>query len=193
MTRSDEYFNKYNGKAIDVDKAYSVQCVDAFIQYCRDYDIPYMNTVTGWADGLFTHRKDHYKKYFDVITNFNELKDGDWIFTKNPSHVAMWYKGKMFSQNQAGKNDGFSLKPFTGTFIGAYRDKANTDKDTFLVKVNCEVLRVRKEPSINSRIVTRVKKGEVYTILETIEKDGYTWGKLKSGAGWIALNYTNRI
>ena len=69
------------------------------------------------------------KKYFNIITNFNELKDGDWIFTKNPSHVAMWYKGKMFGQNQEGRNDGFTLKPFTGTFIGAYRDKANTDKD----------------------------------------------------------------
>jgi N-acetylmuramoyl-L-alanine amidase len=32
-------------------------------------------------------------------------------------------------------------------------------------------------------IVTQVKQGEVYTIIE--EREG--WGKLKSGAGWIDL------
>ncbi|WP_282097722.1 hypothetical protein [Streptococcus sp. NLN64] len=33
----------------------------------------------------------------------------------------------------------------------------------------------------------------VYTITETKSADGYEWGKLKSGAGWIALKYTKRM
>ena len=33
----------------------------------------------------------------------------------------------------------------------------------------------------------------VYTIVETKTAGGYTWGKLKSGAGWIALEYTERV
>ena len=193
MSRADDFYNEYKGRKIDADGAYDAQCVDAFILYCRKYGIPYANTVTGWAGGLWTHRQEHYKKYFNPVHYFNQLQDGDWIFTDDPQHVAMWYHGQMFSQNQQGKNDAFGLKPFTGRFLGAYRDKANTNKNMFLVKVTCDILRVRKEPSINSMIVTRVKKGDVFTILEIKEKDGYTWGRLKSGVGWIALNYTNRI
>ena len=34
-----------------------------------------------------------------------------------------------------------------------------------------------------------VKKGEVFTIVG--EQQG--WGRLKSGAGWIALSYTKKI
>ena len=193
MSRSDEFFKKYNGRGIDADGAYGVQCVDSFIQYCRDYGIPYKNTVTGWADGLFTHRKEYYKKFFNIITDKSELKNGDWVFTKNPSHVAMWYNGKFFGQNQGGHNEPHNSVDFFVEFIGAYREKYNTDgQTTFLVKVNCEVLRVRAKPSLASSIVTRVYNGEVFTILETIEA-GYTWGRLKSGIGWIALDYTIRI
>ena len=34
-----------------------------------------------------------------------------------------------------------------------------------------------------------VKKGEVYTIVETKGN----WGKLKSGAGWVYLDYCTKI
>lgn len=57
---------------------------------------------------------------------------------------------------------------------------------TFLVKVNCEILNVRKGPSTTYPITTTVKRGEVYTITEKIGE----WGRLKSGAGFINLNYT---
>lgn len=36
---------------------------------------------------------------------------------------------------------------------------------------------------------TQVKKGELYTIVA--EKDN--WGKLKSGAGWICLDYVKKL
>jgi N-acetylmuramoyl-L-alanine amidase len=38
-------------------------------------------------------------------------------------------------------------------------------------------------------ITGSVKKGEVFTIVET--QNG--WGKLKSGAGWISLGYTEKL
>ena len=59
----------------------------------------------------------------------------------------------------------------------------------YRVKINTAVLNVRKEPNASSRIVTQVRSGEVYTIVE--EKDG--WGKLLSGAGWVKLSYTKRL
>lgn len=60
---------------------------------------------------------------------------------------------------------------------------------SFLVRVTADVLNVRKGPGTNYSIATTVKKNEVYTIVDT----NGTWGKLKSGAGWISLNYANKI
>lgn len=59
----------------------------------------------------------------------------------------------------------------------------------YLVKINTAVLNVREGASTKYKIVTTVKKGGVYTIVD--EKSG--WGKLKSGAGWIKLSYTKKL
>jgi N-acetylmuramoyl-L-alanine amidase len=48
---------------------------------------------------------------------------------------------------------------------------------------------VRNGAGTNYRINTQVRKYELYTIVD--EKNGF--GKLKSGAGWIALEYTKRL
>lgn len=125
MTPND-FYNDVIGRKIDVDGVYGNQCVDLFHYYCNKEGIPYANTVTGWAGGLWTHRKDHYSKYFDLVTNFNNLRTGDWIFTTNPEHVAMWYNGKMLGENQDGRLGAVNLKPFTGKFLGAYRPRTAT-------------------------------------------------------------------
>ena len=60
---------------------------------------------------------------------------------------------------------------------------------SYLVKITANGgLNVREQPNTNSTIKTVVKKGEVFTIVG--EENG--WGKLKSGAGWISLQYTTR-
>lgn len=59
----------------------------------------------------------------------------------------------------------------------------------YIVEITADVLHVRKEPTTNSSIVTKVKKPYRYTIVE--EKNG--WGRLKSNAGWIKLSYTKRV
>lgn len=60
-----------------------------------------------------------------------------------------------------------------------------------IVRVVADVLNVRKGPGTGYAKVTTIKKGEAYTIVETNEAK--TWGKLKSGAGWISLLYTEKI
>lgn len=57
---------------------------------------------------------------------------------------------------------------------------------SFLVKVTADVLNVRSGAGTSHNITTTIKKNEVYTIVETKNN----WGKLKSGAGWICLDYT---
>lgn len=64
-----------------------------------------------------------------------------------------------------------------------------TNKVPYLVKITANTLNVRNGAGTNYKVNTQVKNGDVYTIVE--EKNG--WGKLKSGADWICLDYTNKI
>ena len=66
---------------------------------------------------------------------------------------------------------------------------ATVQMSNYLVKVTAYSLNVRKGPGASYDISGTVKKGEVFTITET--QNG--WGKLKSGAGWISLGYTQRL
>lgn len=100
--------------------------------------------------------------------------------------------------------------------IGAYRSLENAkaacregytvyDKDgnavysnaatSYLVKITAGVLNVRKGPGTGYGISTTVKKNEVYTIVGESAGTGSTkgWGKLKSGAGWISLDYAAKL
>ncbi len=60
---------------------------------------------------------------------------------------------------------------------------------SFKVRVKASSLNIRKGAGVlNKKVGTITNKG-VYTIIETKGN----WGKLKSGAGWINLKYTERI
>lgn len=59
----------------------------------------------------------------------------------------------------------------------------------YIIKVNTDVLNYRTGAGVNYPIAGKIKRNERYTIVA--EKDG--WGKLKSGAGWINLKYTERV
>ena len=59
----------------------------------------------------------------------------------------------------------------------------------YIAKVTASVLNVRASASDTAKINTTVSKGGVYTIIE--EKNGY--GCLKSGAGWVSLQYMQKI
>lgn len=61
--------------------------------------------------------------------------------------------------------------------------------ENFLVKVTTSWLNVRSGPGTSYNILGSIKDCGVYTIIET---DG-SWGRLKSGAGWISLKYTRRL
>ncbi len=56
----------------------------------------------------------------------------------------------------------------------------------YRVKITADVLNVRKGAGTNYPVTTTVKQNQVYTIVETAGN----WGRLKSGAGWICLDYT---
>ena len=125
-----EFVNSTIGRAIDIDGAYGVQCVDLFKYFTKvNYGIYNYTTGNGWASGLWINRKSKpYYKYF-VDANVNSLQNGDWVIWGNGSkdcpnsHVAMFYNGSFFGQNQWGKRYASLSKISLSGVIGVLRPK----------------------------------------------------------------------
>ena len=84
-------------------------------------------------------------------------------------------------------------KKFDGSGDSKSTAKAEEKKsESFQVQVSVSDLRIRKEPSTSAPSAGMIAKG-IHTITETVEAEGHTWGKLESGQGWIALDYTTRV
>ena len=84
-------------------------------------------------------------------------------------------------------------KTFDGSGDSKSTAKAEEKKsESFQVQVSVSDLRIRKEPSTSAPSAGMIAKG-THTITETVEADGHTWGKLESGQGWIALDFTTRV
>ena len=63
----------------------------------------------------------------------------------------------------------------------------------YTVKVTADTLNIRKGAGTNYAMSGVIKDKGVYTIVEESSGTGAKkWGKLKSGAGWIALDYTEK-
>ncbi len=80
----------------------------------------------------------------------------------------------------------------TGKKATSQVSNSEPQTNSFQVRVGVSDLRIRKEASIKGEEVGMIPQG-VYTITETVSADGYTWGKLQSGQGWIALEFTSRV
>lgn len=64
---------------------------------------------------------------------------------------------------------------------------------TYTVKVTANVLNIRKGPGTNYGVNGSITDKGIYTIVEESNGPGAKkWGKLKSGAGWISLDYCQR-
>ena len=59
----------------------------------------------------------------------------------------------------------------------------------YIVKVQTDFLRIRSGPGMNYAITGVITGRGKYTI---VQEQG-TWGKLKSGVGWISLNYVSKV
>ena len=70
---------------------------------------------------------------------------------------------------------------------------APVSKVPYKVRITATDLRIRKGPGTNNAIVSVIKPG-AYTIVSEATGEGATlWGKLKSGAGWVSLDYCKKI
>lgn len=72
---------------------------------------------------------------------------------------------------------------------------SNTTNLSFSVRVSISDLNIRRGPGTNYAKTGKCTGKGVFTITEVKSGKGSTagWGKLKSGAGWISLDYAKRI
>lgn len=101
----------------------------------------------------------------EVSNGWGKLKSGaGWIYLENPSYCTV--------QGSAAANGGFS---------------------PYQVKVSITDLNIRAGAGTNHKVVQTCPPG-VYTIVEEADGTGASkWGKLKSGVGWISLDYATKI
>ena len=136
-----------------------------------------------------------------------EFKVGDAVSllpgTKytNGKDVAAWVYSKKLYIREFRKNNNEVI--ISTTKVGAaitgvvsindiikYEDpEAPSNFEPYYVRINTPVLNVRSGPSTSYKINTQVTEGQIYTIIG--ENKG--WGRLKSGAGWISLEYVKRV
>ena len=94
----------------------------------------------------------------------------------------------IFSTLKTGAITGVVKRTSIKGFEGKIAATAPAEEFPYIVIITADVLNVRAAASDTSKITTQVKKNQAYTI---VGRSG-DWGKLKSGAGWINLNYTKK-
>lgn len=82
--------------------------------------------------------------------------------------------------------------PINSKYLTLVKERSD---EPFLVKVDIPYLNIRKGPGTNYERTFKYTGQGVFTIVEVSSGIGSTkgWGKLKSGSGWISLDYTTMV
>lgn len=144
MKTFKEFYEKYNGVAVDDDGAYGCQCVDLFRVACREFGVPVKPTPNNYADGYWYSREAlGYGKYFDYITDPKQFKEGDVVIwakgsrSHPSSHIAFFVPpNKEFGTNQGGDRSACLKSTDFSDALGALRLKAFAEPYTGWKKQN---------------------------------------------------------
>lgn len=127
------------------------------------------------------------------VNNFTSVKIGDKVRVKSTAThyatgqaIAAFVKGNTYTVREVNSDRVLLGEIMSWVLIS---DLDIPQNSTYKVKINTDVLNVRAGAGTSYKINTTVKFGEVYTIVETVNN----WGKLKSGAGYICLDYCIKL
>ena len=164
-----DFYAQFNNKRVNHgegwnDSKFGYQCVAGFKCFCEWAGIPVQPTPNNWADGYwYSRNKLGFSKYFDYITGSKNFKNGDWVIwaygskSHPKSHIAMYYNGYEFGQNQGGDSGFRLIKTDFSDALGALRwkgfeqkvaqlkgiDISNWQKGIDLSKVQCDFVIVK--------------------------------------------------
>lgn len=161
-------------KAVEMANRTYESAVELFAKLCKDYNL---NPL---ADGVIISHNEGNKR--GIATNH---VDPEHLW----SGLGLDYTMDGFRKDVADRvnNVVVEKKPEADT-IPSPEKKTNGDIE-YLVRVSIDNLNIRLGPGTNYKTTGRYTGAGVFTIVETVG----SWGKLKSGAGWISLNYAKRI
>ena len=138
----------------------------------------------------------------------------DWVYqwySTNPAVATVDRNGLVTAQKPgkatitavaAGKAHPYHLKAISGGGSTVYGWVNAADISTgstgtatsYRVRTTANVLNIRKGPGTNYGVAGQIKGKGIYTIVAEAAGPGATkWGKLKSGAGWISLDYVTKL
>lgn len=141
--------------------------------------------MNGKVEQKETGEKDKVTKLYRVRKTWEDAKSqkGAYKVVKNAKACA-------------DKNEGYSVYDWNGTVVYAPSKEADPEQNkvSYRVRVSIKNLNIRKGPGTNYEKTGKFTGIGVFTIVEESAGEGAEkWGKLRSGAGWISLDYTERI
>jgi len=112
----DQFVKKYEGKGVDWDGHYGIQCVDLFRQYVNDVlGTPQPKGVIGAKDFWYNYSKDinlsnHFTKHVNTLNAVPQ--EGDVIIwnswsTNRYGHIAIYLSGNVWNLTTFDQNWGY--------------------------------------------------------------------------------------
>lgn len=104
MATPAEFVNSVNGRGFN--EGYGYQCVAAFKEFMFSLSGKYVAAAGGGAKGYATQQAQIEPLGFKWYSGTSGLQNGDWAVwtTGQYGHVAMYYNGQWFGQNQYASN-----------------------------------------------------------------------------------------
>lgn len=178
--------NAYNTKSRD-----NAARLAAYLLYTNGFTVDNLYTHNYWCN-VRNGKKG-------TVDELNKLNDG---YKNCPIFIRLqWEDFKKLVDSYIVKLGGKSV--YTNNTASSSVNTNSTNQTTslpYVVKVIDTSLNVRKGAGLNYAITAVIKKNEAYTIVEkknVVNADGSkaTWGKLKSGVGWINVGnkYVKKI
>ena len=143
-------------------------------------------------DFLWKELNDSYQAVLVVLKDATSVREAS-------DAVLLWYErpadqSEAVQVKRAGYGEGYYKKYAGGGSVLSSGGMSNADCP-FLVRVTAKDLRIRKGNGTDTAWTGKYVPPGVYTIVEVKSGKGSNarWGRLKSGAGWIALSYAKRV
>ena len=163
----------------------------ALLDYAREHGKSIGN-LQMQLDFLWKELTEVYPAVLIVLKdaeNVREASDAVLLWYERPADTSAPVQEKRagYGQGYYDKYEGAAKKPVS---------KGMTNADCpFLVRVTVKNLRIRTGAGTDKKWSGKYISPGIYTIVEVRSGKGSDagWGKLKSGAGWIALSYIQRV
>lgn len=156
------FVNAMNGRGFN--EGYGMQCVAGFKQFMFSLSGRVVATRTGGASGYANQVGEIQALGFIWHGGQAGMKDGDWAIFGGGTygHVAMYYQGKFFGQNQGSGNiyvgNAFNLMDLGGyrnSIIGYYRPNIWANGNT----ASAPVAPTASSKAVNDQVVADVLRG----------------------------------